>query len=79
LPAKLPTLRVRKAVVSKLLATVQREWLPAATTEAILQAYGIAFAHSRRVSNPGDAVAAAHGLGYPVVLKTQAGGTLDDR
>ena len=75
-PAKLPAFRVKKAVVSKLLATVRREWLPAATTEAILQAYGIPFAPSRRIANPGDAVAAAHELGYPVVLKAEADGLL---
>lgn len=75
-PAKLPTLRVRKAVVSKLLVSVTREWLPAATTEAILQAYGIPFAPSRRITNAGDAVAAAHELGYPVVLKAEAEGLL---
>ena len=79
LPAKLPTLRVRKAVDSKLLATDQREWLPAATTDAILQTYGTPFALSRRITNPGDAVAAAHELGCPVVLKAEAVGLLRER
>lgn len=68
--------RVQKAKAAKLLASATSEWLPGATTEAILQAYGISFAPSRRVSNPGDAVAAAHELGYPVVLKAEADGLL---
>ena len=76
LPAKLPALRVHKAVDSKLLATDQREWLPAATTDAILQTYGTPFALSRRITNPGDAGAAAHELGCPVVLKAEAVGLL---
>lgn len=68
--------RVQKAKAAKLLASAASEWLPAAATEAILQAYGIPLAPSRRVSYPGDAVAAAHELGYPVVLKAEADGLL---
>jgi len=75
-PAKLPTLRVQKAKAAKLLATVRSEWLPTATTEAILHAYGIPLVPSRRVATPGDAIAAAHELGYPVVLKAEAAGLL---
>lgn len=71
-PAKLPTLRVQKAKVNKLLAGTSSEWLPVATTEAILQAYGIPFTPSRRCADPGAAVAAAHELGYPVVVKAEA-------
>ena len=76
LPAKVPSVRVQKAVVQKLLAGVRSEWLPTATTEAILHAYGIPLAPSRRVANPGEAVAAAHELGYPIVLKAEAEGLL---
>lgn len=76
LPAKLPTLRVSKVVVSKLLGTDQREWLPAATTDAILQAYDTPLALGRRLPHPGDAVAAAHELGFTVVLKAEADGLL---
>lgn len=75
-PAKLPVLRVQKAKVQRLLATVRSEWLPTATTEAILHAYGIPLAPSRRVEHPEDAVAAANELGYPVVLKAEADGLL---
>ncbi|HEB53979.1 MAG TPA: CoA-binding protein, partial [bacterium] len=75
-PVKLPTLRVSKAKARRLLAGARDEWLPAATTEAVLQAYGIPFAPSRRVDSPGDAVAAARALGYPVVLKAEAEGLL---
>lgn len=73
-PVKVPSLRVGKAKVGRMLAGVADGWLPGATTEAILQAYGIPFAPSRRVDNPGDAVAAAHALGYPVVLKAEGEG-----
>ena len=71
-PVKVPPLRVGRAKVAKLLDGAASEWLPGETAEAILQAYGIPFAPSRRVRNPGDAVAAAHELGYPVVLKAEA-------
>ena len=39
-------------------------------------AYGIPFARSRRIATPGDAVAAAHELGWPIVVKAEATGLL---
>lgn len=76
-PAKPPALKVNKAAVARLLrANRGREWLSASTCEAVLAAYGVAFAPSCRVTTPGDAVAAAHRLGYPVVLKAEADGLL---
>lgn len=75
-PEAVKPLRAQKARVGKLLASVRSEWLPGATVEAILQAYGIPFVPSQRVSNPGDAVAAARELGYPVVLKAEADGLI---
>jgi len=78
-PVKLPALRVQKARVQKLLRTPRRGddgWLPAEVAEQVLAAYGIPFAPSRRVATPGEAVAAAHELGYPVVLKAEAEGLL---
>ena len=73
-PVALPKFRVQRARVQKLLDGVRSEWVPAAVTEEVLQAYGIPFADSLRVDNPGDAVAAAHELGYPVVIKAEADG-----
>lgn len=64
--------RIRHSPVTKLLARARIEWLPAATTEAILQAYGIPFVPSRLVSTPCDAVSAAYELDRPVVLKAEA-------
>ena len=72
-PESLRARRVDKRAAQKLLAPFRRGgWLPAAIAEAVLAAYGIPFAPSRRVATPGDAVAAAHKLGFPVVLKAEA-------
>lgn len=76
-PAKRPTLRVDKKAAARVFALHKAGgWLPAAATEQVLQAYGIPFAPSRRVRSPGDAVQAAHELGFPVVLKAEAAGLL---
>lgn len=72
-PAKTPKYRVDKAAAARVLrAHRDREWLPGAAAEAVLQAYGIPFASSRRVRAAGDAVVAAHKVGFPVVLKAEA-------
>ena len=76
-PVKVPALKVDKAAAAKILkAHAGQEWLPAAATEAVLAAYGVPFAASRRVRGAGDAVAAAHKLGFPVVVKAEAEGLL---
>ena len=76
-PVKVPKLRVAKAVAARVFRAHRGvEWLPAAAVEAILRAYGIPFVPSRRVRDPGDAVAAAHELGFPVVVKAEAAGLL---
>jgi acetyl coenzyme A synthetase (ADP forming)-like protein len=76
-PVGLPRLRVDRAAAAKVFARHRRAgWLPAAATEAVLAAYGIPFAPSRRVRNAGEAVAAANELGFPVVLKAEAAGLL---
>ncbi len=76
-PARLPSLRVQRARAARLLrGHAGAGWVPGDVAEAVLAAYGIAFAPSRRVEAPGDAVAAAHELGYPVVLKAEAEGLL---
>ena len=72
-PVKLPKLRVDKRAAARVLAAHGAGgWLPAAATEAMLQAYGIPFTPSRRVATAGDAATAAHKLGFPVVLKAEA-------
>lgn len=72
-PVPVPALRVDKAAAAKLLRQHRdREWLPAAAAEAVLAAYGVPFAPSVRVRDPGEAVAAAHRLGFPVVVKAEA-------
>jgi acetyltransferase len=76
-PAKLPTLRVDKAKAARILARHRRGgWLSVSDAEAVLAAYGIAFPPARRVRTPGEAVAAAHELGWPVVVKAEAEGLL---
>ncbi len=74
-PVAVKRRRVDKAAVARLLKG-RDGWLPSAVTEAVLQAYGVPFAPSRRVRTPGDAVAAAHKLGFPVVVKAEAEGLL---
>lgn len=76
-PVKLPTLRVDRSAAARVFALHRgKEWLPASATEAILAAYGVPFAPSRRVRTPVEAVEAAHKLGFPVVLKAEAEGLL---
>lgn len=78
-PVRLPALKVARTQAAKLLQAAKRqgrEWLAAEVAEAIVSAYGIPFAPSRRVRTPGDAVAAAHALGWPVVVKAEAAGLL---
>ncbi|MGE3174312.1 MAG: acetate--CoA ligase family protein [Planctomycetota bacterium] len=72
-PARLPHLRVDRAAAARVLRRrSQGGWLAAAETEAVLAAYGIPFPPSARVRTAGEAVAAAHELGWPVVLKAEA-------
>ena len=75
-PAKVPAFRVDRAAARRLLAGRPSGWLPGPVAEKVLAAYGIPFAPSRRVRTPADAVAAAHALGFPVVVKAEASGLL---
>ncbi|MEE8277498.1 MAG: acetate--CoA ligase family protein [Thermoanaerobaculia bacterium] len=77
-PGKLPTFNVRKSAAGRVLKAGARGdgWLMGAEAEAVLAAYGIPFAESRRVRTPAAAVAAAGVLGFPVVLKAEAPGLL---
>jgi acetate---CoA ligase (ADP-forming) len=73
-PAKL---RVNRAAAARELRRRRSSpWLTSAETERVLVAYGIPFARSRRVATAGEAVAAAHELGWPVVVKAEAAGLL---
>ena len=73
-PARVPDLRVDKDAARRILRKKSRAsgWLANAEVEAVLAAYGIPLPPSRRVRTPGEAVAAAHELGWPVVLKAEA-------
>jgi acetyl coenzyme A synthetase (ADP forming)-like protein len=76
-PVKLPNLRTDRAAAARVLERARAQpWLSGADAEAVLSAYGIPFAVGRRVRSPGDAVAAAHELGLPVVVKAEATGLL---
>ncbi|MSR38990.1 MAG: hypothetical protein EXS02_09155 [Planctomycetes bacterium] len=76
-PVKLPALSVRKATAARVLGRYLRGgWLQSGDAEVVLSAYGVHFAASQRVRTPAEAVAAAHALGFPVVLKAEAAGLL---
>jgi acetyl coenzyme A synthetase (ADP forming)-like protein len=47
-------------------------WLSGSQAQALLEAAGLAFAPSRIVRGAAAAIAAAHKLGYPVVLKAES-------
>jgi acyl-CoA synthetase (NDP forming) len=62
-----------RAVVREAIAA-GAEWLDAATTRRLLEAYGVPLAPERLAATPKEAVEAARELGYPVVLKTAVPG-----
>jgi len=65
-----------RVVVDRVLAVHEEpRWLEPADVEAVLRAAGIAAAPSQVVA-PDDAVAAAEGMGYPLVAKAVAPGLL---
>ncbi len=72
-PARLPKLAVDRAAAARVLRRCKGGgWLASSEVEAILIAYGIPFPVSRRVRTPGEAVAAAHELGWPIVVKAES-------
>lgn len=71
-PVRLPSMTVGRAAAARVLRRHKDGWLAGGEVEAILTAYGIPFPVSRRVRTPGEAVAAAHELGWPVVLKAES-------
>lgn len=68
--------RVQKRKAAAILDESESGWLEAQQAELVLAAYGVPFTKSIRVSEPGEAVAAAHKLGFPVVLKAEGEGLL---
>ena len=63
-----------RAIVDAALTSTPDSWLDPGTTRRLLQAYGIPVVEEQLVSTIDEAVAAAHELRFPVVLKTAAPG-----
>ncbi len=63
-----------RRVVDDALADSDDVWLPAASARALLTAYGAPLVPEQIVTGADEALAAAHVLGMPVVLKTAATG-----
>src|SRR5581483_10603760 len=62
------------AVVAEALALADDAWLEPAQARRLLEAYGLPVVPERVVGTVDEAVAAAHELGYPVVVKSAAAG-----
>jgi acetyl coenzyme A synthetase (ADP forming)-like protein len=63
-----------RQLVETALSTSDDVWLDAAATRELLSAYGMPLVPERVVGDADEAVAVAHVLGTPVVLKTAAAG-----
>jgi acyl-CoA synthetase (NDP forming) len=63
-----------RKVIEAALAKADDRWLDPEETRAHLRAYGLPLVEERYAVSPDDAAAAAHELGYPVVVKTAAPG-----
>ena len=63
-----------RRVVDMALATTDDAWLEPASARDLLAAYGIPLVPERLATKAKEAVAAAHELGFPVVVKTAAAG-----
>ncbi len=63
-----------RKVIEAALAKADDLWLDPEETRALLRAYGLPLVEERYAVSPDDAAAAAHELGYPVVVKTAAAG-----
>jgi acetate---CoA ligase (ADP-forming) len=61
-------------VVEQAFAARGDAWLEPTEARELLRAYGIVVVQERLVGTPDEAVAAAHELGFPVVVKTAAAG-----
>ncbi len=58
-----------RAVVAEALAGGDEAWLTTEAAASLLEAYGVPFVRSVRVTSPKEAAAAAGSVGYPVALK----------
>jgi acetate---CoA ligase (ADP-forming) len=66
--------RSAKELVTSALDSGDELWLAPGQTRALLDAYGIPLVRERQARTEDEAVAAAHELGYPAVVKTSAPG-----
>jgi acetyl coenzyme A synthetase (ADP forming)-like protein len=71
-PGKRPELAVDRAAAQAVLGERASGWLVPIEVETVLAAYGVPLARCTRVRTPGEAVAAAHEFGFPVVLKAES-------
>jgi acetyl coenzyme A synthetase (ADP forming)-like protein len=62
------------ALVSEALSSSDDVWLEPAQARTLLASYGLPLVDERPAATPGEAVAAATELGFPVVVKTAAAG-----
>ncbi len=67
-------LAAARRVVDMALAATDDAWLEPASARDLLTAYGIPLVPERLATTAKEAVAAAHELGFPVVVKTAAAG-----
>jgi acetyl coenzyme A synthetase (ADP forming)-like protein len=74
IPAVAVDFAAARRVVDTALATTDDVWLEPAAARDVLTAYGIPLVPERVVATADEAVAAAHELGFPVVVKTAAAG-----
>jgi acetate---CoA ligase (ADP-forming) len=66
--------RSAEDVVTEALNSVDERWLAPAEVRALLRAYGVPLVPEQLARTEDDALLAARGLGYPVVVKTAAPG-----
>jgi acyl-CoA synthetase (NDP forming) len=63
-----------RRLIDATLAVTDDVWLDAAASRTLLSAYGVPLVPEQVVADAAGAIAAAHSLGLPVVLKTAAAG-----
>lgn len=69
-----PQLDVDRATGAAVVADSRERWLESDEARRLLQAYGIPLVEERSAADPQEAVAAAEGIGFPVVVKTAEAG-----
>jgi acyl-CoA synthetase (NDP forming) len=68
-PVRTPAVRPRSGLADLLSASPDRRTINEFDAKRLLHAHGVPVTRERRVETPADATAAAHELGFPVVLK----------